>query len=122
MSDALYQECKPFNINVVCVAPGAIKSNIAASVLKAGINMPETSFYKPYTDAIVSRILGSQGPRSMSAEDFAKKVVTATLSHRPPRYLSAGGFATLFAAFAWLPKTLVLNLLWWRFRGTPQQA
>ena len=122
MSDTLYQECKAFNINVVVFAPGAIKSNIADSAMKAGLNVPETSFYRPYLDSIVTRILSSQGSNSMPAETMAQKVVPATLSPRPPRYFSVGGFSLVYAIFAWLPKTWVLNLLWRKFKGTPKRA
>jgi len=120
LCDVLYLECQPFNINIVCVAPGGVKSNIADTQLKAGISMPENSLYKAYTQSIVDRILASQGPKSISAEQMASLVVTASLAPSPPRYVSMGASSVIFKIFAWLPKTWVLNFLWRRLRGNPK--
>ena len=117
VTEVLYQECQAFNIHVTLVVPGAVKSNIADTQLKTGIVMPENSFYKSYADAIVKRIMLSQGANSMTAEDMARLVVTKTLSKSPPQYLTMGGSSFLFSLFLWLPRTFVLNLLWKRFRG-----
>ncbi|KAI0684751.1 oxidoreductase [Cytidiella melzeri] len=122
VTEVLYQECKPFNINVTLIAPAAIKSNIADTQLKAGIVMPENSLYKSYTDAIIKRVLTSQGSNALSAEDMAKMVVTKTLSNAPPRYMTMGGNSFLFTIFLWLPRTYVLNFLWKRFRGSQGTA
>jgi len=118
LSDVLYQECKPFNINVVCVMPGGIKSHISDSILKSGITLPEHSFYKPWYQAIYNRALISQGPGSLPAPEMAKMVVARSLSSSPPRQMTMGLASFTFRILAWLPKTLVLNLLWKRFSST----
>ncbi|KAI0347957.1 oxidoreductase [Trametopsis cervina] len=117
VTEVLFQECKAFNINVTLIVPGAVKSHIADTVLQAGIIMPENSLYKAYTDAIIKRVLLSQGANSLSAEDMSKMVVTKTLSTSPPRYTTMGGSSFLFRIFDWLPRTFILNFLWKRFRG-----
>jgi len=118
--DAIYQECKPFNINVVCVAPGAVKTNIAQSQTKDGINVSEKGFYKPWTDVILNRIYQSQGPNSISPQEMAKAVAAATLSSSPPRYFTKGGHSTKFQIIAWLPKTFVLDTMWNMCKGNVQ--
>ncbi|KAI0803199.1 oxidoreductase [Irpex lacteus] len=118
VTEVLYQECQAFNIHVTLVVPGAVKSNIADTQLKAGIVMPENSLYKSYTEAIIRRVLLSQGSNAMTAEDMAKLVVTKTLSKSPPQYLTMGGSSFTFSLFLWLPRAFVLNFLWKRFRGT----
>ncbi|PSS29641.1 hypothetical protein PHLCEN_2v2789 [Hermanssonia centrifuga] len=112
ISDVLWQESKPFNINVTYVAPGAVKSNIANTTLASGIHMPDDSLYKSYVAQITQRMLASQGPNSMPAEEFAIGVVTATLSPKPPRSTTLGGNAAVYKIFGWLPRTWVLELLW----------
>ncbi|KAI0095212.1 oxidoreductase [Irpex rosettiformis] len=117
VTEVLYQECQAFNIHVTLVVPGAVKSNIADTQIKAGIVMPENSLYKSYADAIIKRVMLSQGSNAMTAEEMAKLVVTKTLSKSPPQYMTMGGSSFAFSIFLWLPRAFVLNLLWKRFRG-----
>lgn len=114
LTEGLFMECKPFNINVMLLAPGSVKSNIAASGTEA-FRLPENSLYRGYLDQIVRRINSSQGPNSMPTADFARVVVKNALAKNPPRYLTLGGNSTMFSIFQWLPRTWVLNLLWKRF-------
>lgn len=119
VSDVLWLECKPFNITVTLISPGAVKSNIANNAVNS-IHMPEDSLYRPYRDSIVARIMASQGPNSMPGEEFARLAVNATLAEKPPRFISIGGGVTMWKIFTWLPKTLVLLLLWRRFLKVPK--
>ena len=52
---------------------------------------------------------------SMPADKFSKKVVSAALAARPPRYLTLGGKSFLFMLALWLPRTLLLTYIWKRF-------
>ncbi|EKM54429.1 uncharacterized protein PHACADRAFT_97197 [Phanerochaete carnosa HHB-10118-sp] len=112
ITHVLWMECKPFDINVVLLTPGAVKSNIADKALTSGLNMPDDSLYKSYEPQIVSRILTSQGPQSMPTDEFARRTADATLAAKPPRSIMIGGNTTVWKTFAWFPKTWVLNLLW----------
>ncbi|KAI0343870.1 oxidoreductase [Trametopsis cervina] len=116
LTEVMYQECKPFNITVVLVAPGAIKSNIAANQLDRGIAMPESSLYKPWTNTILRRVSISQESNGMPSHKMAKMVVSASLSRSPPRVMAMGGYSFVWKVFAWLPTTWVINLLWLMFR------
>lgn len=111
ISDVLSMECKPLNISVFHVAPGGIQSNLSANgVLR--FSLPDDSLYTAFIPNILQRIHASQAPGSMSADAFAKEVVTKALRKSPPSYLSTGSNATLFAVFKWLPKAWVLWLMW----------
>lgn len=105
-------EAKPFDVNVVLIIPGAVKSNIADKALASGVHVPDGSLYKSYEPQIVSRVLVSQGASSMPSDEFARRIVNATLAVRPPRSIMIGGSTTYWKIFAWLPKTMVLDRLW----------
>ncbi|TFK36918.1 oxidoreductase [Crucibulum laeve] len=111
LSEVLWIECKPFNISVVHVAPGAIKSNFSAN----GANhftLPPNTLYSNFLPNILQRIHASQGSNRMPTEAFAKEVVSKTLRPNPPRYMTIGGHSRLFSLFKWLPRSWVLLRLW----------
>ena len=115
ISDVLWQELKPFGINVTHISAGAVRSNIAQKAIDNGVVMPEGSLYKPYEDCIVQRVWASQGANSLPAGEFSKKVVSASLAPHPPRWMTLGGMSFLFYVFSRLPRTWVLNKLWQRY-------
>jgi len=107
-------ELKPFNISVLHVSPGAVQSNIARSGA-ARFSLAANTLYSDYLPDIMKRINASQGANSMPGTAFAKKVVAGALSRRVPRYMTLGGSSGLFLIFKWLPRSLVLLLLWRKF-------
>jgi len=114
ISEVLQMECRPFNIDVMLVAPGAIKSNIAKNQ-QAIFKLPADSLYTDYLENILNRLHASQAPNRMPTDAFAKLVVTKALQKKPPTYLTAGGNSTLFALLNWLPRAWVLFLMWRQF-------
>ncbi len=105
-------ECKPLNVDVMLVAPGAIQSNLAANQ-SATFDIPEGSLYKSYRQNMIDRIYLSQKPgASMPAKEFARRVVGAALSSSPPRHMTLGPNSLLFYILEWLPRTWVLSFLW----------
>ncbi|KAI0308321.1 NAD-P-binding protein [Multifurca ochricompacta] len=72
ITNALEMECRPFNIKVLLVAPGGIKSNISAN--QSYSPHPDT-LYAKYIDKILARLNISQSS-PMPTEVFAKQVVT----------------------------------------------
>ena len=82
------------------------------SPLGTGVHMSENSFYKAYEEQIVKRILAGKPPDSLPADDFARQVVSATLSPSPPRYMTLGKSSTYFWLLSWLPREWALNYLW----------
>lgn len=114
ISQVLSMECRPLGIKVLHVAPGAVKSNIA-STGASSFSLPMDSLYKPYLANIMDRIYSSQGPYSMPAEIFAKRVVAKALQKNPPLYMSLGGHSLLLTILKWLPRAAVLTIMWRRF-------
>jgi 1-acylglycerone phosphate reductase len=109
-------ECRPLNIEVMLVAPGSIKSNIASNAAHR-FEMAPDSLYKSYTNQIIARMNFSQGPGSMPTAKMAEQVVEAALSKKLPRYITMGGNSTLLHILSWLPRGLVLWLFWKKFSG-----
>ena len=114
ISEVLFMELKPFNIAVLHVSPGGIKSNIANNGT-ARMNVAEDTLYKDYASHILKRIQASQGAESMPTREFATRVVAKALSKKPPRYMTLGGSSGLFTLFKWLPRGFVLYFLWRTF-------
>lgn len=103
LSDTLRVELKPFGIDVITVAPGAIKSNIGANSSAVYKNNPEWRFYKPFAKAIYERIEFSQQPGNTPTVFFAEKTVDAVLKTKPPAWFSYGRYSTLSAILYYLP-------------------
>lgn len=114
ISEVLSMELKPLGIAVVHVAPAAIKSNIATNGHARFALAPDTLF-GAYLPDILRRISASQGAGSMPGAVFARTVVAGVLRAPPRRYMSLGGGAWLFALFRWLPRGVVLMLIWRRY-------
>ncbi|KAK7463886.1 NADPH-dependent 1-acyl dihydroxyacetone phosphate reductase [Stygiomarasmius scandens] len=111
ISETLSMECKPFNIRVMNVAPGSVRSNISKNH-EGRFRLPENSLYTAFLPNIIMRLNASQTQRTMSAESFAKLVVSRALSRDPPLHLTGGGNSFIFQIFKWLPRTWVLWYLW----------
>ena len=108
-------ECKALDIDVMLVAPGAVKSNLADNQ-NSSFSIPEDSLFKSYLQSMIHRLYLSQEPSSsMPADKFSKQVVSAALAACPPRYLTLGGKSFLFMLALWLPRTLLLTYIWKRF-------
>jgi 1-acylglycerone phosphate reductase len=117
LSEVMNMECRPLGISVMHVAPGAVKSNISNNAA-ALYTLPPDSLYKKYLPNIMQRLYVSQRPGSMPTEKFAKEIVSKALKTSPPSYMMAGGWATFVWIMKWLPRGIVLNLMWWKFAST----
>lgn len=107
-------ECTPFNISVLTVTTGAVRSNLSknqAASLPVD-DLPENSLSKRYLPDILARIYMSQGSDSMPAEEYARRVVAASLQTKPPREMKIGGKTLLYRVLSWIPRTIVLKLFW----------
>jgi 1-acylglycerone phosphate reductase len=114
ISEVLFMELKPLGINVLHVAPGGVRSNIANNGIEH-FSLGENTLYNAYLPDIIRRINASQSPKSMPNNIFAEKVVKKVLASKPPRYLTLGHNATVFSIMKWLPRTFVLLFLWRSF-------
>jgi len=111
ISEVLSMECRPFNVQVMNVVPGSVRSSIAAN-MAANFTLPPDSLYTAFLPNMIKRINASQTESSMPTALFAKAVVSKALSKRPPLRFTAGGNSTAFTIFRWLPRFFVLGYLW----------
>ncbi|KAI7891884.1 uncharacterized protein EV154DRAFT_587456 [Mucor mucedo] len=102
MSDTLRLELKPFGIEVVVVAPGAITSNFGNAGAKL-VTVPEDSLYISVAKFIIARATLSQGPGSTPNEVFATHVVKRVLQPVSPRYITFGATSWIFLFLYYLP-------------------
>ncbi|KAH7912907.1 hypothetical protein BJ138DRAFT_1060194 [Hygrophoropsis aurantiaca] len=119
LSKVLAMECQPFGVDVMLVAPGGVRSNIAVNQA-ATLELAPNSIYKPYVNSILGRMNISQGKGSMDTATFAGRVVQQALSSKPPAYMTLGHNATLFAFLLWLPRRFVTWLISRMVMGKPQ--
>ncbi|KAJ7608370.1 NAD-P-binding protein [Roridomyces roridus] len=111
ITEVLQMECRPFDIKVLLICPGGIKTNVAENA-SARFALPEDSLYKVYLDTIVKRMWASQVPTSLTAEEFARIVVDKTFKKGAPFYSTMGSHSAVFALFKWLPRMWALNFMW----------
>lgn len=110
ISETLSMEGKPFNISVLHVASGGVKSNISVNGA-ARFRLADNTLYSAFLPNIIQRINASQ-MNSMPTEKFASKVVSKALETYPPIYMTLGRHSWVFALFKWLPRTWVFYILW----------
>jgi short-subunit dehydrogenase len=122
LTEVLQMECRPFDINVMLVSPGSVKSNIATNQA-ATFELPPNSLYIRYLHNIMDRLYASQGLSPMDTDEFAQMVVSKALRKNPPFYVTGGGKTTIFifTILKWLPNAWVRNYMWKRF-SRPESA
>lgn len=116
LSDALRMELNPFGIRVMEVQPGAIASSFGANAShEAEQLISERSPWWPLRKAIMARANASQG-NPTPAEDFARDLLAAASSGKPPRLLRLGnGSRSMPLMERLLPKALVEGRIIKRF-------
>lgn len=115
MSIVLRSELEPFNIKVMVLEPGAVKSNIVNNQA-GGYEPSDDSPYYPIKDLIINRLQLSQIHSTAPGRDvFADDVVRHALRRSPPSTLITGGKAWLFKILTNLPISWVQWLFSHRF-------
>ena len=116
ITEVLQMECTPFKLTIVLVAPGSVKSNLAINHAKVLTELPPTSLYRSFIGQILARMQLSQGPKSMPTNVFAKKLVDELCQRGGPRRkIVLGGHIRQYNILKWLPRGLVLWLIWRAF-------
>ena len=104
MSHTLRVELRPFNVNVVLVVPGSIRSNIGKASLEGLEGLSDRwKVYGEFKEAIEERARASQGNKATEARVLAKHVVKRVLRDKPPKEIVFGHMSGLFAWLSWSP-------------------
>jgi NAD(P)-dependent dehydrogenase (short-subunit alcohol dehydrogenase family) len=110
LTDTLDMELRPFNIKVMLLAIGMIRSTIVENTAAKHTPITE-SYYDAYRKNIEARL--GQGDDVMPADVFARKTVDAALAPSPPTYMAFGGQANFFTwLHSILPRSWQLSLSW----------
>jgi len=109
VTDTLRLEMQPFNIKVVELKTGCVKSGVFQNQ-NAGSKprLPENSIYAPARDIVEGAMLGRTiEERSISSESWARYIVSGLIKSNPPYRLWKGTESTI----AWLGFLLPLSLI-----------
>ena len=112
ITDTLYMECTPLNINVVLVAPGIVRSSIALKAITTITATSATGLYSDYLASMGTTLAACFRRTAMDTDAFARKVVDDVLRPKPPRYLTLAPLAIMWKFFQWLPRAWVLQYVW----------
>jgi 1-acylglycerone phosphate reductase len=116
LSETLFMECKPFNVNVVLVAPGFTVSNMSQNSIDS-MHIPENTLYKNELGIIMDRVKRIASDDAMPLDQFANQVVDHVLKPKPAFYLTLGGQASSARLVWFLPSEWRLNYVWKFFGG-----
>lgn len=120
-SDTLRVELAPFDVRVVTVVTGGVKSNIA----RTHRDLPSDSIYLPLAKEYEERLTHSQA-NGIPNEQYSKYVV-AQLLKKPKDRIWAGGSASLvWFISTFFPKWVLASAMTrmfklWKLRGTYQK-
>ncbi|KAI9298027.1 NAD(P)-binding protein [Neoconidiobolus thromboides FSU 785] len=113
LSETLRLELAPFNIDVLTIKPGSVKSKIDVNNLMHKEEKSE-SLYDSIYGYIVKRANYSQTHSPMSADDFSNQVIHFIESKRSTTlskfYFYINPFAVIISALAYLTSLLVPSL------------
>jgi 1-acylglycerone phosphate reductase len=104
-------------VHVTLLVPSLIASSTVPGA--ASINLPENSLYGALRAHVSARLVMSGSAPAMPTAEFAQHAVDQLLSRHPPRYISLGALAWQARVLWWLPRSLVLFLLWFQFFKLP---
>ncbi len=109
LSDSLRMELAPFNIAVIVVQVGAIKSNIGEAAIKKIIET-KNSVYAPLIEYIKARAVASQ-KNPTPAEEFSKMLVDKLSRAKIPKIIRIGKESKRMPFYKKLPVDLVDHLM-----------
>lgn len=114
ISETLFMECKPFNIDICLIAPGFTVSNMATNSV---LNIPKSTLYTEQIDTIHERVKRIASDDAMPLDKFATKVVNHVTKPHPSFYLTLGGQSGPARILELLPRQFRLNQVWKIFGG-----
>ena len=117
LTSVLQMECRALGIHVVLLAAGSVKSNLADNQAKS-FDLPPTSLYQSFLQNMYKRMYTSQEKEAMPTSVFARTIVERVMRKgggSPPGYICLGGHVLTVRILRWLPRSLMLWLLWRAF-------
>ncbi|GJP65658.1 hypothetical protein CLOP_g22525 [Closterium sp. NIES-67] len=102
ISHALRMELKPFGIQVMLVAPGAIRSNFGGNS-SSSVSHLQLKIFSRFQKQIEARAGASQTPQSTPGDVFARALVEKALAKRVPIEWAFGHLVGSFRIMTWLP-------------------
>ncbi|KAJ2783336.1 NADPH-dependent 1-acyl dihydroxyacetone phosphate reductase [Coemansia interrupta] len=105
LSDSMRVELVPFNVRVVVVAPGSIKSNLISAQASQDLISPGSRYAKALGAIRAKSEYGRELPQTSAAE-FARTVVSRVLGRSPPAYISCGKYARLTWLMYFVPPAI----------------
>ncbi|GJP42701.1 hypothetical protein CLOM_g2240 [Closterium sp. NIES-68] len=95
-------ELKPFGIQVMLVAPGAIRSNFGGNS-SSSVSHLQLKIFSRFQTQIEARAGASQTPQSTPGDVFARALVEKALAKRVPIEWAFGHLVSSFRIMTWLP-------------------
>lgn len=107
LTEVLRMEAAPFDIEVVLVQPGGVRSNISANAEQTLARYAEQfDLYRPFAESIAERARASQETGPMDTARFARRLAAQLLRRRAPRVIRLGSGARVLPRLAGLPGVL----------------
>ncbi|EXJ74226.1 uncharacterized protein A1O5_02521 [Cladophialophora psammophila CBS 110553] len=109
LSEVLRQELQPFNIKVIDLKTGAVRSNFFANASSSGgssegsLTLPEDSLYLPGKEPVEKFMRTDINITEMPADEWATKVVRDLSKRHPPIHVWRGGNALQVWLCSFLP-------------------
>ena len=113
LSDVLRHEMRPFGVKVICIAPGAIRSNIGANN-EARLDVSHYKIFARYAGLIQARANLSQSNKSTPTDVFARTVADQILKKNPPSRFAFGHMSNLFIFLSQYCPSWLLTFLFQR--------
>jgi len=111
LTDNLRLELAPFNIKVIDLRTGGVRSNFFEN-LPTTPALPRDSIYAPAREAIEKNMTGDAFPTAIASQLWAEQVVRDLLSPKPPIHIWRGKSAwTIWFIRRFMPHTLPDGML-----------
>jgi 1-acylglycerone phosphate reductase len=109
LTDTLDMELRPFNVNVMLLVTGLVRTRMHENAALQQTILPDRSPYAPYAETIAARTKVDPGI-CMDPNAFAREVVKQALKASPPRVLRLGSYVTVAGVMKCLPRGMLLNM------------
>jgi len=121
--EVLDMECRPFNVRVQILTPGAVRSNISDNEATRWPGMVQGSFWSAWEGSVRARMTMSQAEgTAMPTKEFADRTVRDILRGwgmgkrrgrgKLGKRIMDGGIVWIIWALGWVPRNWQLEVMW----------